>query len=117
MSKHTETGIKGEQIAEIFLLKKGYLTLNNNWRYGKWEIDLVARHDDTIVFIEVKTRRSYRYGFPEEFVTPKKQQFLKQAAEAYIAQHPCNTIRFDVVSILLVNGEAKEIQHFENAFY
>jgi putative endonuclease len=117
MSKHNETGIKGEQIAEIFLLKKGYLTLNTNWRYGKWEIDLVTRHQDTVVFIEVKTRNSYKFGYPEEFVTRKKQQFLKQAAGAYLTLNPCETARFDVISILLFNGIAKEIQHFENAFY
>jgi len=117
MSKHNETGIKGEQIAGIFLLNKGYLTLDTNWRHGKWEIDLVTRHNDTIVFVEVKTRSSYRFGYPEEFVTPKKKQFLKQAAEAYLFKNPCDTARFDVVSILLVNGVAKEILHFENAFY
>lgn len=118
MAKHKETGIKGEHIAENFLLKKGYNVLHRNWRSGKKEVDIIAEKDGLIVIVEVKTRTSFQFGYPEEAVNPKKQLYLKQAAEAFFEENRQYTdIRFDIISILLNKGETKEIIHFEDAFY
>ncbi|OJW81844.1 MAG: hypothetical protein BGO69_15205 [Bacteroidetes bacterium 46-16] len=118
MAKHNETGIKGEQIAENFLLKKGYRILHCNWRFGRKEVDIIAEKDKVLVFVEVKTRSSYHFGYPEEAVNLKKQGFLKLAAEAFLETEPSYTYaRFDTISILLERGSPTEVLHFEDAFY
>jgi len=118
MLKHTEIGIKGEEIAVDFLQKKGYKIINKNWRSGKKEIDIIAFINDVLVFFEIKTRSNYDFGFPEEAVNKKKQAFIKSAADAFIAANPqYTTIRFDIISIVLSGNTVKEIVHFEEAFY
>jgi putative endonuclease len=118
MAKHNETGVKGEQIAENFLQNKGYTILHRNWCFGKKEVDIIALVNDTLVFTEVKTRKSYAFGFPEEFVNQQKQHYLKCAAEAFFDANPqYPNIRFDIVSVHMVRDEVKEIVHFEDAFY
>ena len=118
MAKHNETGIKGEQIAENFLLNKGYKIKHCNWRFGRKEVDIIAEKDNVLVFAEVKTRNSFDFGYPEEAVDMKKQSFLKQAAEAYLeVDTEFSYVRFDTISILLDKGSIKEIVHFVDAFY
>jgi putative endonuclease len=118
MSKHNETGINGENIAANFLLKSDYIILHRNWRHGKKEIDVIAQKGDLLVFIEIKTRTSFDFGFPEEAVTLKKQSYLKAAAEVFLENNPqFLKSRFDIVSVLLDRGAVKEIVHFEDAFY
>lgn len=117
MSKHNETGTKGEQIAKNFLINNGYIILHTNWRFEKKEVDIIAEKNDTLVFIEVKTRTGVTYGFPEEGVTAKKINFLKIAAEAFINAHPqYQAIRFDVIGILFNQLDIKEITHYKAAF-
>ncbi len=118
MVKHSKIGTKGEQIAADFLLKKGYHILHRNWRSGKKELDIIAFKDNMVVVAEIKTRTNFDFGFPEEAVNKKKQQYLKSAGEAFMQTHPeYMQIRYDIISILL-NGDAiKEILHFEEAFY
>jgi putative endonuclease len=118
MSKHNETGVKGEQLSENFLLGKGYFILHRNWRFEKKEIDLIALYKDIIVFVEVKTRSRMDFGFPEDAVNFRKQSFMKLAAEAFLEKFPnFKKIQFDVVSIFYKNEKAIEITHFEDAFY
>ena len=118
MSKHNELGKKGEEFARQFLLDKGHIILEINYRFEHKEIDVISTIGDTIVFTEIKARSSYDYGFPEEAVSVRKQNLLKLAAEYYCFQNPQHLkIRFDVVSILLKNGIAVETLHFEDAFY
>lgn len=118
MSKHNETGINGENIAANFLLKNGFIILHRNWCHGKKEIDIIATKNDLLVFVEIKTRTSFDFGFPEEAVTLRKQNYLKAAAEAFLEDKPQYLrIRFDIISVLLENNAAKEIIHFEDAFY
>lgn len=118
MSKHTEIGAKGEQIATDFLRNKGYVILQRNWRSGKKELDLVAMQGDTVVVVETKTRTNFNFGFPEESVTKKKQQFLKVAAAAFMESNPQYiNLRFDIISILMEGERVREIIHFEEAFY
>lgn len=118
MSKHNEIGTNGELLALNFLKNKGYIILHTNWRSGKKEIDIIAESRDSIVFIEVKTRTNFDFGFPEEAVTQAKKNLLKLAAEDYFEQYKCTkSIRFDIISILQQGINTQEIIHIEDAFY
>ncbi|MBL7712324.1 MAG: YraN family protein [Chitinophagaceae bacterium] len=117
MSKHNEIGTNGELLAVNFLKNKGFSVLETNWRSGKKEIDIIAESGDCIVFIEVKTRSSSLFGYPEEAVTAQKKALLKAAAEDYFEQKACTKpIRFDIISILQGN-HTPEIMHIEDAFF
>ena len=118
MSKHNKIGIKGEQIAADYLLNKGYILLYRNWRSWRKEIDIIALKDNILAIIEIKTRSRSDIQFPEEAVTRRKQQLLKDAAADFTGQNPQYlNVRFDIVSVLLNNDDVKEIVHFEEAFY
>ena len=118
MSKHNKIGIKGEQIAADYLLNKGYIIVHRNWRAGKKEVDIIALKGDILAIIEIKTRSSLRFAFPEEAVNKKKQGFLKMAAQVFMDENPqYRNIRFDIISILMTGEVVKEIVHFEEAFY
>ena len=118
MTKHSEIGLKGEQIAAEFLQKKGYLILYRNWRSGKKEVDIIAHKDDMLVIAEIKTRSRVQVGFPEDSVNTKKRNYLRAAAEMFINEYPqYRNIRFDIISVVMDRGNIKEIVHFEEAFY
>ncbi|MDB5202686.1 MAG: hypothetical protein JWQ27_2095 [Ferruginibacter sp.] len=100
MGGHIRTGKTGEQLAVAFFEAAGYDILHTNWRFKHWEIDIIARKAATIHFIEVKTRRSAKYGHPEEAVTTAKIRYLLNAAEQYLFLHPeKNLVQFDVLAI------------------
>lgn len=117
MGLQIEIGKKGEQIAKVFLESKGYLILEQNWRYSKAEIDIIARDEECLVFVEVKTRSYGFFGSPEEFVNAKKQKLIIKAASSYMEQigHEWE-IRFDVVSVMIHQG-TPTINHFRDAFF
>lgn len=118
MGKHNELGKKGEQIAAEFLLKKEHIVLATNFRYQHREIDIISSVGKLLVFSEIKTRSSLRYGFPEEAVTPEKQKLIKEAAASYLEQYPMyDNCRFDVISIVISGENIIQIRHFEDAFY
>jgi putative endonuclease len=116
-SPHIQTGQEGERIALAYLQKKGYILLSKNWRFGKIELDLIMRSGETIVFIEVKTRKHNDFGYPEESVSNAKQAKIATAAEAYIAAFKIdNQARFDILAITRVQNNW-DIFHIEDAFY
>jgi putative endonuclease len=118
VAKHTEIGTKGEQEAVKFLKNKGYLIIAINWRDGHKEIDIVAAYANNIVFVEVKSRSSFRMGFPEEAVTASKKMKLKTAATAYMeATSSEQAMRFDIISILFKGPDVAELLHLEDAFW
>jgi len=109
----------GESLAARYLERKGYAIVERNARTPYGEIDLIVLDGDTVVFVEVKTRRSKRFGWPEEAVTLRKQEHLLAAAQSFLVSHPEleGDWRFDVIAIRQVRpGEAPEITHFEHAF-
>lgn len=117
MAKHNELGKKGEEIAARYLLGKGYKILDQNWRHGKDEIDIVATDEKFLLIVEVKTRSTTFFGEPEEAVTGKKQNFLIRAAEEYVISKNIHTeIRYDIISII-IEGNKQIIRHIEDAFY
>ena len=70
------TGVQGEQAAQDYLKKKGYRIVETNFRTRYSEIDIVARKKDTIIFVEVRTKTSRKFGSPEESVTPTKARHM-----------------------------------------
>jgi putative endonuclease len=116
MNDRAALGKKGEDLALLYLRKKGYNLLERNWRFHHKEVDIIATDGCDLVFVEVKTRSSEWFGTPEEAVDYKKQRFLMAAAEAYIRSRNIESnIRFDVVSIILKPGY-QSIDHIEEAF-
>ncbi len=97
------TGKRGERLAAWYLFFHGYRILERNYRYGRYEIDIVAleRRTGVLVFVEVKTRSNTAYGRPVDAVTPKKRLFLTRAAQGYLNAHgdPDARTRFDVVEV------------------
>jgi len=117
MSEHNELGKEGEAIALQYLKDKGYSILAINWRFGKEEIDIIARDKDAIVFVEVKTRTNAYFETPEQAVNLKKQRFLINAANRFIQSNNIeNESRFDIVSVIH-NSKYQNINHIESAFY
>ena len=102
MAKHNEVGKEGERLALVYFNQNGYQILHQNWRFAHWEIDLIASKNNILHFIEVKTRTSNKYGFPEDEVTSKKMKFLMQSADEYLHRHPhWQRIQYDILSIVL----------------
>ncbi|MBK6949690.1 MAG: YraN family protein [Haliscomenobacter sp.] len=115
-SKH-ELGKRGEDIAAQYLLDKGYRILERNWRYKRAEVDLIAQEAEVLVFVEVKTRASERFGAPENFVGRRKQAFLASAASFFCDQNAhAGEVRFDVISILF-SGKDFHTAHLPDAFF
>jgi putative endonuclease len=109
-----ETGQRGERLAANFLESKGFEIVERNFRCGRAEIDLIARRERWLLFVEVKTRSSTAYGNPEEFVDGGKMSRLYFAAEQYIYKTNWQGhVRFDIVSVKL--GRETVITHFEDA--
>lgn len=109
-------GNSGEEYAALYLQQQGYQILHRNWRTGHCEIDLIIQEEDIIVFVEVKTRNTTRYGFPEESVSELKMERLQKAAQEYLLVNQAKKIRFDVISILLSKGEVRDFLHIRDAF-
>jgi putative endonuclease len=117
MAEHNELGKKGEELAAEYLLGKEYEIIEQNWRTGKDEIDIIAKHNNFLVIVEVKTRSTDYFGDPSEAVTDIKQKFLIRAADEYVNQKEIDLeIRYDIISIILKSNQY-QIQHIEDAFY
>ncbi|HSW89058.1 MAG TPA: YraN family protein [Candidatus Saccharimonadales bacterium] len=110
-------GIKGENIATEYLQEKGYKIIERNYRKQYGEVDVIATHKNTLVFIEVKTRISTQFGTGFEAITYWKLKSLIKTAQVYKKFHPYlpDALRIDAISVLLDrNGQVKDIQHMEN---
>ena len=117
-AKHLQQGDRAERRASDYLRKRGLTLLERNYRTPFGEIDLVMQHKETVIFVEVRFRRSEQFGSPAETIDPRKQARLRTSAEYYIqhnlqaSNRPC---RFDVVAI---SGEVndKNLLWLKNAF-
>ena len=113
MAHHNETGKRGERLAAAYLEEKGYEILERNFRYGRAELDLIAKMDNLLVFVEVKMRTDTAFGEPEQAVSEKKRTLLRKAAEHYIFETDWqHDIRFDIIAI--TGSQTPEIVHFED---
>lgn len=111
------TGKKGEDIAVAYLKKEGYEVLERNYRCLFGEVDIIAKDGDTIVFVEVKSRRSERFGAPQMAVGTEKQKKLSRISLKYLEErrlYPCNA-RFDVVAVKIF-PEGGGVELIQNAF-
>ncbi len=116
--KRRETGILGEKLAKDFLKRRGYNVWETNYRCPEGEIDIVAKHKDFLVFIEVRTKTSLKFGSPEESITPAKKERLKAVAYHYQQIHNNLPLswRIDVVAVELdQRGKLSRIELIENA--
>lgn len=118
MADHNDFGKKGEAIAKEFLEISGYDILDENWVFGKAEIDLVTYRDKRLIFVEVKTRTGSKFGQPEDFVDDAKQRQMQLAADEYIHLMDFKgEIRFDIISILFDAQGRHMLRHIEDAFW
>lgn len=117
MAIHNELGKTGEEEAVRFLTEKGYQILHRNWHSGKKELDIVAKYNNELIVIEVKTRRNKNYGSPEDAVNEQKIRRIVASADAYIRKHAIDLpVRFDIITLTGTHPPF-EIEHIEEAFY
>ena len=113
-----ELGKLGEEIAKNYLQKKKFRIVERGFRLYRGEIDLVAYDNETLVFIEVKTRSPGALGLPEESVDARKQGQIRKMAEGYLALNNLDDVecRFDVLSILFDENGTRSIIYYKDAF-
>ncbi len=113
-----ELGNYGETVAIQYLVGEGYDILAKNFKCRHGEIDIIAKKDDYIIFVEVKTRRSLSYGTPAEAVDRKKQMKYGKIASIYIRNERLfdSSYRFDIIEIYISSCDSYTINHIENAF-
>jgi len=117
MSESYDFGIKAEQLATQYLKSNGYEILERNFRFGKAEIDIIAKTPKNLIIIEVKARKTNYFGLPESFVTANKIKLLGEAANQYITTKNISLeVRFDIISYIFQKGNW-ERKHIKNAFY
>lgn len=112
----TALGKKGEEIAVKFLKTKGFKIVETNYRIRGGEIDIVAIEQDALVYVEVKTRTSNEFGYPEESITPRKIKYLVRTAKFYrnSKKNLPELERIDVISIDLSNPQKALVRHIRN---
>ncbi|HVU09522.1 MAG TPA: YraN family protein [Verrucomicrobiae bacterium] len=116
--EHLRRGELGERAAKKFLQKSGLKFLAANFRSARGEVDLIFRDDDCLCFVEVKTRSSEEWTRPAAVVNAERRRRLSQCALDYLKllKNPPVKIRFDIVEVLLNDGEVREIRHLPNTF-
>jgi putative endonuclease len=112
-------GDKGERLAARFLRQQGLRIIARNFKNHIGEIDLIALDGDQVVFVEVKTRKSTKFGQPVEAVGYAKQKKITQVALSYLKKHKLmeRSTRFDIVGIIWPDGsKTPEVKHYRHAF-
>lgn len=116
-NQSAQLGREGEILAVAHLRENGYEIVERNWRFGKLEIDIIARKGNVLSIVEVKTRSGDYFGEPEDGVTKAKERFLTTAADHYIISRNLDVeVRYDIISIVIHNGR-HELKMIEDAFY
>jgi putative endonuclease len=112
-----DLGQRGEQLAAAYLQQRGYTIIMTNWRCTHGELDIVARKQDTLVFVEVRTRRAHTTEEAFESVKPHKQNRLQRLAYAYLSAHDLHEMdwRVDIVAVAIPGSGQPMIEHVENA--
>jgi putative endonuclease len=116
--KRGEVGARGEKLAADYLKRRGYKIFKRNFRCREGEIDIIAQYDDCVVFVEVRTKKGFSFGTPEESVTLSKREKLISLANAYL--QACDNLpaswRIDVVAVELTpDNKVSRLEHIENA--
>lgn len=117
MADHNDLGKLGEELAVEFLEKNGYSILETNWTFQKAEIDIIAKKENILAVVEVKTRSNIDFGLPQDFVKPKKIQLLVKAINEYVISNDLEVeVRFDIIA-LHKDVKGFKMEHLEDAFY
>ena len=116
MDKRKQTGQRGEDIAAAYFVERGYEIVERNWRCSVGELDIIMEGDDTLVFVEVRTRKGHRFGTPEESITSAKQARLIELAQTYLqeTENLDRSWRIDVAAVTFGSG-LPQVNHIENA--
>ena len=114
-TKNKEVGAKGEEIAQQYLKKEGYEIIETNKRFSRFcEIDIIAKHKDTLVFVEVKTRSSDFCGSPLEAITKTKYDNIKTGLFTYLQESKVKYKKFRIDAISVVLNPSVKINHLKN---
>src|SRR5215831_14964733 len=117
MAVHNKLGKEAEEMAVKYLVENGYEILHCNWRYSRYEIDIIARKNDLLKIVEVKALKSSAIKFPEQGVTKKKFKSLQRAADEFLFQHPeYRHVQFDILSITINPAAEPEFFLIEDVF-
>lgn len=118
MGQTQKTGNKGEAIARDFLIQQGYTIIDTNWATRFGELDIVAKQDDIVVFVEVKTRHSINTESAFASITPTKREKMIKAVYQYLHEKDLDDIdwRIDAIGIALLHNQSPIIDHVEDAF-
>jgi len=118
MATHNDLGNEGEELAVLHLIKHGYAIITRNYTYLKGEIDIIARKENTLVIVEVKTRSTPDFGDPQEFLKPAQRKRLVDTAHKFTEDYGNDNIevRFDFIGVI-INRAGTRIEHLEDAFY
>ena len=117
MAEHNELGTWGETLAAEYLEKKGYQILERDWKSGHRDLDIIAMDGDTMVIVEVKTRRNRLFTDPEMAVDYQKITNLQQAANHYVKmKYYDGDLRFDIISIIGEDNNVESYEHIVDAF-
>lgn len=113
-----DLGRLGEELAARHLRTLGWEILGRNVREGRKEIDIIARRDDVLAFVEVKTRRTLEFGDPIASISPRKRREIREVALRWLERHRpgAATLRFDAVGVRLDPSGAIELDHVEDAW-
>ena len=118
MAAHNELGKWGEDVAMHYLVDRGYRLVERNWRQGHRDLDLVMLHDNTLVFVEVRTRSNDLFMQPEQTIDSRKMLSVARAANAYIKLHRISlNLRFDIIAITGSPSSGFTVNHIADAFY
>lgn len=116
MTLARERGNLGERVAADWLRRNGFMIMERNWRYGRYEIDIIASRWDTVHFVEVKTRHTGSLTTPEDAITDDKARALRKAASAYLASRRLTReLQFDLIAVEISPDGTPDVRYIENA--
>ncbi len=123
MGVHNDFGRAAENLAAEWLQGKGFQLVARNWRYGRYEIDIIAVRDEVLHFVEVKARRDDRFGLPEDWVDRRKGRFITRAGAAFQSSPqepetpPWQTVQYDIIALLALPGTEPDIFYIEDVYW
>ncbi|MDP2641612.1 MAG: YraN family protein [Candidatus Yanofskybacteria bacterium] len=115
MAIHNEVGKRGEMLARKYLEGKGYKILEQNYKTKRGEVDIIAKHNDTLVFVEVRTKRHEQFGTPEDTINYHKKRKMMLNAKAYTVRSKHNGLfRIDAICAIMTEYGVARITHYED---
>lgn len=116
MTEQQRIGNAGESSAQDYLMEQGYTIIETNWHFGHLEVDIIALKEETLVFVEVKTRASSLISSPQQAVNQQKQRNIIRAANVYVLKHEYPyEVRFDIISVIH-NKQGDKLEHIPDAY-